>query len=273
MLYRSLKQYMLNQAEEYDLLAKITQHPDRPKPQRDVDQIFMLPGSQLNQAKLMSPYIRDKSVAFVGDGDAMALVFALLTREGVIDGPSQMVVLDFDTRIVDFINETARSFNIHDNLEAIQYNAIDPVPEAMRESFDVFYTNPPYGRSNRGKSGLGFLVRCMALCKSVNSSGIAVLPYRSHTWSAPAMLDIQSFMTKHGYVVADMLQGMHLYHLDDSPDLRSATVVFDRAERATTPYLNSQLPEEIVKYFYGSANMAIPRSVTADGSLDYGVED
>lgn len=269
MLYKSLKPYLLNEASEYDTLAKITQHPGRPKPQRAIDQIFMLPGSQLNQAKLMSPYLRDKAVAFVGDGDSMALVFALLAREGVIEGPRQMTVLDFDTRIIDFINSTARAFGLHDTVEAIQYNALDPVPETLREHYDVFYTNPPYGKSNNGQSGLGFLVRCMALCTNVNSSGIAVLPYRSGVWSARAMHNIQSFMVRHGYVVCDMLQDMHLYHLDDSPDLRSATVIFDRVERVDTPYRDERLPPEITKFFYGSSDARIPDHLDADGEPTY----
>lgn len=62
MFYRSLQQYIVNSSEEYDILARVTQHPDRPRPIRGIDQIFMLPGSQLNQAKLISAYIHNKEV-------------------------------------------------------------------------------------------------------------------------------------------------------------------------------------------------------------------
>ena len=268
MLYKSLRSYILNSSEEYDVLAKVTQHPNRPKPQRAIDQIFMLPGSQLNQAKLMSTYLRDRSVAFVGDGDSMALSFALLARQGVIDSPGQMIVLDFDQRIVSFINSAAREFGVHDQVEARLYNVVDPVPEELRERYDVFYTNPPYGSKNRGKSGVAFLVRCMALCKSVNSSGIALLPYRAGTWSAEAMYDIQAFMGVQGYVVGDMLREMHLYHLDDSPELRSATVIFDRVERKAMPHVDEPLPESLQRYFYGSANEPIPSRINADGAFE-----
>lgn len=269
MLYRSLRSYLLNQAEEYDLLARVTQHPLRPKPQREIDQIFMLPGSQLNQVKLMSTYLRNRSVVFVGDGDSMALSFALLAKERVIESPGQMVVLDFDERIVGFINQVARDNNLHDRVRAQHYNVLNPIPDEMRDRFDVFYTNPPYGSSNRGASGLAFLIRCMAACKPVNSSGIAILPYATETWSSEAMHRIQNYMNTHGYVIGDMLRDMHLYHLDDSPDLRSATVIFDRVERIETPHATESLPAEFTRFFYGSDDRGIPLGIGLDGELRY----
>jgi predicted methyltransferase len=171
MFYQSLQQYIVNASEEYDILARVTQHPDRPRPVREIDQIFMLPGSQLNQAKLISAYTRHKEVVFVGDGDCMAASIGLLTKESVIDGPTHMTVLDFDQRVVDFALQAAHQFGFQDKLDAQQYNMLQPVPPDMRSRYDVFYTNPPYGSKNKGASGVGFLMRCMALCKPVGSMG------------------------------------------------------------------------------------------------------
>lgn len=269
MLYAGLRPFILNSSEEYDLLARITQHPERPKPVRAVDQIFMLPGSQLNQVKLISPYTRNRHVAFVGDGDCMALCMGLLAKEGIIDGPEQMLILDFDERLIRFVNRTARQFGFHDRIETLQYNVVDPVPESFRQRYDVFYTNPPYGSKNRGQSGMAFLARGAALCSKSNSSGISILPYGQGTWSQPAMYDIQSFMLEHGYVVGDMLRGMHSYHLDDSPTLRSATVVFDRAEAKPSPYEDQSLPESMANFFYGSENLPIPVRIDGAGEPIY----
>jgi predicted methyltransferase len=266
--YRSLKQYIMNSSEEYDILARVTQHPDRPRPIREIDQIFMLPGSQLNQAKLISSYARSKEVVFVGDGDCMAPSIGLLAREGVIDGPMHMTVLDFDRRIVDFATRMALQFGFQDKIDAYDYNVLDPTPTDMRFRYDLFYTNPPYGSKNKGASSIGFLMRCMALCKPVGSSGVAILPYHpSEKWSRDAMYSIQRFMIESGYLVGEMLRGMHSYHLDDLPMLRSATVIFDRVEPLPTPALDLDLPKSITDYFYGSANIPIPNGIDLRGQL------
>jgi predicted methyltransferase len=235
---------------------------------REIDQIFMLPGSQLNQAKLISAYIRHKEVVFAGDGDCMAASIGLLTKEGVIDGPTHMTVLDFDQRVVDFALRAAHQFGFQDKLDARQYNMLQPVPPEMRFRYDVFYTNPPYGSKNKGASGIGFLMRCMALCKPVGSMGVAILPYHpSERWSREAMNSIQRFMQQSGYIVGEMLRGMHSYHLDDLPMLRSATVIFDRIEALPTPGLDDRLPKEVTDYFYGSTNRPIPRGIDISGNI------
>lgn len=254
--------------EEHDLMARVTQHPDRPRPIRDIDQIFMLPGSQLAQAKVIAGNLAQRDVVFVGDGDCMAASLGLLAREGVIEAPGHLLVLDFDERIIAFALQVARQFGFQDMLDAQAYNVIDPAPPELRFRADVFYTNPPYGSRNKGASGIGFLARCLALAKPVGSSGVAILPYHpSERWSRDAMGSIQRFMSDHGYVVGEMLRSMHSYHLDDLPMLRSATTVFDRVEQAEIPHLDALLPPAVTSYFYGSANRPIPRGIGLDGSV------
>jgi N4-bis(aminopropyl)spermidine synthase len=270
MFYLTLQEHIVNSPNEYDLLARITQHPDRPRPIREIDQIFMLPGSQLNQAKLISGYTAHKDVVFLGDGDCMAASLGLLAKEGIIEGPSHMLVLDFDERITEFALAAARQFGFQDRLDAEQYNILEPVPEELRFRHDIFYTNPPYGSKNKGASGVSFLSRCMALCKPVGSAGVAILPYHpSERWSRDAMRSIQQFMTAHGYIVSEMLRAMHSYHLDDLPMLRSATVIFDRVSQVATPNLSTALGSDMTKFFYGSADMPIPRGISKNGNLLY----
>ena len=268
MFYRDLEAYISNSATEYDILARITQHPDRPRPNRDIDQIFMLPGSQLNQAKLVSDYLRDREVVFVGDGDCMALTLGLLAKEGVIEGPAFMRVLDFDQRIVEFIGKASQQFGFHEKIEAHLYNVKNPIDPRWRHRSDVFYTNPPYGSRNEGFSAKAFLGRCMELCGPVGSWGIAILPYHHHEeWSRRAMLSVQSFLLKHGYLVSEMLLEMHSYHLDDNPRLLSGTVVVDRATEVVEPFGERSLTSEELSYFYGSRNIAFPDGVDRNGDL------
>ncbi len=162
MFFKDLSKSYIHNAREYDVLAKITQHPSRPKPIRPVDQIYMLPGSQLNQTKLISDYLKNRTVVFVGDGDCMSLSLGLLAKEiQDIEGPAHMHVFDFDERLVKFINETAEYFGLKTRLEAHWYNIREPIPKKYAGRSDVFYTNPPYSSNNEGWSGIIFLARCM----------------------------------------------------------------------------------------------------------------
>lgn len=270
MFYEPLQARIANSPAEYDLLARITQHPERPRPIRDIDQIFMLPGSQLNQAKLISGYTAHKDVVFLGDGDCMAPSLGLLAKEGVIEGPDHMLVLDFDERIIEFVRHAARQFGFQDRVDAELYNVLEPIPADLCFRHDVFYTNPPYGSKNKGNSGIAFLSRCMALCKPVGSTGVAILPYHpSERWSRDAMRSIQQFMMDSGYLVGEMLRAMHSYHLDDLPMLRSATVIFDRVQQVPTPYLEEPLGPDLTQFFYGSANQPIPRGISRTGDVIY----
>ena len=128
MFYPALQLRAVGLPEEHDLLARVTQHPDRPRPIRDIDQIFMLPGSQLAQAKIIAGHLAQRDVVFVGDGDGMAASLGLLAREGVIESPGRLLVLDFDERIIAFALQVARQFGFQDMLDAQAYNVTDPVP-------------------------------------------------------------------------------------------------------------------------------------------------
>jgi len=270
MFYEDLGKLIQISSHELDLVAKITQHPDRPRPFRPVDQIYMLPGSQLNQAKLISDYIRGRDVVFLGDGDCMSLVIGILARNNVIKPPAFMRVLDFDDRIPDFIRKASREFGFENEIDAQRYNVRDPIPADLVGCHDVFYTNPPYGSKNNGKSGIIFLARCMELCKPPRSWGVAILPFH-HTemWSREAMWNIQSFLVQHGYVVSEMLRKMHSYHLDDYPSLLSGTVVLDRIRKVDWPGASSTIPYAEMEKFYGGTQKDFPDYIDSNGNPVY----
>lgn len=272
-LFSSIAPQLNHSPGEYDILAQVTQHPLRPKPNRDIDQIFMLPGSQLTQAKLIAPYLAGKEVIFVGDGDSMALSLGVLGKRGVIPPdriPAKMTVLDFDSRIVEFVRTASQQFGFHDIVNAEIYNVRDPLPEELRNRFDVVYVNPPYGSKNQGFSGIAFLARGLEATKEFGSRAIAILPYNSHLgWTYDAMRSIQSFMFEGGCVVSEMLTAMHLYHLDDSPDLKSGTTVFDRVAAGKNDFDGRALTEEEMELFYGSSGPKMPDHLDGEGSPVY----
>src|ERR1043166_7971930 len=118
MFGEELRRYIKPDPSWVDLVAQVTQHPDRPKPIRRVDQIFMLPGSQLIQALLVSDYLKYRDVVMVGDGDCMGLVMAHLANQGVFKAPTKIRIFDFDERLLAFIEQASRDLHIPADLIA-----------------------------------------------------------------------------------------------------------------------------------------------------------
>ena len=276
MFGEELRKYMKPDPALVDLVAQVTQHPDRPRPIRAIDQIFMLPGSQLIQALLAIDYLKYRDVVFVGDGDCMALVVAHLANKNVFKGPGKMRVFDFDERLLAFIKQAINDLDIPSDLITVhRYNVLDPIPVEYSQAHEVFYTNPPYGSADSGESGKLFLARCMEFCKPAPSWGMALLPYaHKEDWSKLAMTNIQQFLCDHGYVVSEMIREIHQYHLEDRPSLRSCNLVVDRVHNKPPPYGGKTFKPTDFKCFYGRNNMAIPKyidiagnGVSDDGSL------
>src|ERR1035441_3356432 len=95
---------------------------NRPPPLRLFDQIYMKLPDMLLQAELVGRWFNGKSVVFVGDGDAIALV----------------LVLDFDQRITNSVNLFAEHYNLTDVIEAELYNVADPLPPRHWQGHDAF---------------------------------------------------------------------------------------------------------------------------------------
>ncbi|CAA9422576.1 MAG: hypothetical protein AVDCRST_MAG64-2979, partial [uncultured Phycisphaerae bacterium] len=74
---------------------------NRPRPLRTFDQIYMKLLDMLLRAELTARWCNDKSILFIGDGDAIGLTIAHLATQGLIQGtPKHVTILDFDERIV-----------------------------------------------------------------------------------------------------------------------------------------------------------------------------
>lgn len=146
-----------------DLMAKVNAVSDvvnnRPHPLRTYDQIYMKAGELLLHIELLAPYLADKQVAFIGDGDAVALTLCHLAQLRLVPSPRRVTVLDFDERIVQSINSFAQSNRFADRINARLYNIADPLPSELEGTCDVFHTNPPYGSHNEGRSVVLFVSR------------------------------------------------------------------------------------------------------------------
>ena len=254
-----------------DLVAQVTQHPERPRPIREFDQIFMLPGSQVVQALLMADYLKYRDVVMVGDGDCMGLVMAHLANKNVFKAPAKLRIFDFDERLLGFIEMAIRDLRLPaDLISCHRYNVLDPIPEEFSQSHEVFYTNPPYGSADHGECGKLFLGRCMEFCKPAPSWGVALLPFaHKEDWSRHAMANIQGFLASNGYVVSEMIREIHQYHLDDRPSLRSCNMVVDRVTTVTPPLAGKTVSADQVPFFYGRTKRRMPSYISASGRPIY----
>lgn len=238
----------------------------RPTAYRSYDQIYMMTGDMLTQVNLMQDYLYNKDVIFLGDGDGMSMLFGLFAAKEIIQSPKSISVLDFDERIINNVLSFSKEYNINVKFHCDKYNVIQRVPQKYMNKYNFFYINPPYGSKNSGKSCEAWLHRCMDLCKD-ESSGCIIIPYDpEQKWTIEAMLNIQKFLSEHGFVIRDMVSFMHSYHLKDNPHLHSATIIVDRVISINSEYTSQELPDKLVKNLYGEPCL-IPKYIDDDESI------
>src|SRR5215472_17775286 len=98
--------------QDIDLRAAINAISDviqnRPRPLRIFDQIFMKAGDMVLQSEMVARWADGKRLAFIGDGDAISACVAYLRTREILDyGPSEIVVFDFDERVVGAVTRFA----------------------------------------------------------------------------------------------------------------------------------------------------------------------
>lgn len=258
--------------EEFDLRAAINAVSDvvqnRPRPLRDFDQIYMKTGDMVLQSQFVADWADGKRLAFMGDGDSIAVAVAYLRARGIIDyGPEVIKVFDFDERIVGSIKRFADSERLT-NLDAELYNCFDPIPQ--QDEFDCFYSNPPWGASNGGESVNVFLQRGLELVHFSGEGMIVIADDDNLPWPGEVLANVQAFASRQGFYVCRMMRQLHSYHLDDNPDLRSCNVIFK------SRLGNENRPSEQIRdaarlaNFYGEASTPTVRYIKEQKRLDYG---
>lgn len=228
---------------------------NRPRPLREFDQIFMKSADMLLQVDLISQSFRDKEVVFIGDGDAIALCTMHLMRQGLFEGgPKSVHVLDFDERVVASIRHFAELHSMADVVSAEIYNVADPLPEKYWQRFNAFYTNPPFGQRNDGRSIEAFIRRGIEATDEAGHGCIVLADDRNYPWTQEVLQKIQKFILGKGFVVSHLLPEFHQYHLDDLPDLKSCSMFVRRLSPLSRPFKSSVLEAEMLENFYGSEN-------------------
>jgi predicted methyltransferase len=198
---------------------------NRPRPIRSIDQIYMKSGDLVMQAELVAHWADGKRLAFIGDGDAVSVCVAYLMSRKIIDyGPSQITVFDFDERQVMAVKSFAERMHLR-HLNAQLYNTREPFPKVNH--FDRFYTNPPWGQSNGGKSVHVFMERGIEACGYRGQGMIVIADDEELEWPKRVLYTTQKRASELGFFVSRMQPLMHSYHLDDDALLRSCNLFIE----------------------------------------------
>ncbi len=226
---------------------------NRPPALREFDQIYMKISDMLLQAELLSRWVDGKSVVCLGDGDAIGLTLVHLKAKGIFErGPDHVHVLDFDQRIVNSIETFARNYELQEKISAELYNVADPLPEVHIAKFEAFYTNPPFGASNGGRSVEAFLRRGDEALAGDGTGCVVVADDPTLPWTKDVMKQVQGYLFSNGFVITEMLPRFHHYHLDDDPDLTSCSLIAVRHGDEGVKSSSKALPKEDLEDFYGA---------------------
>jgi len=109
---------------------------NRPSPLEKYDQWYMTADHSSYRAEFISDNgdLVGKKVLFIGDDDLLSVAVSL-TRL-----PKEVVVLEIDERIVEFVNELGKKLNIP--LSGRVYDIRLPLDETLAGQFDVFICDP-----------------------------------------------------------------------------------------------------------------------------------
>jgi predicted methyltransferase len=258
---------------EIDLRAAINAISDvvqnRPRPLREFDQIYMKSGDMVLQSELVARWADGKRVAFMGDGDAISVCVAYLQDSKLFDyGPKEIVVFDFDERIVNAVLRFAEAKELK-HLSAHLYNCLDAFE--FPGQFDCFYTNPPWGQSNEGESVKVFVQRGMEAAGYAGEGLIVIADDASREWTQQVLANVQRFALSSGFFVQKMMSRLHSYHLDDAPDLRSCNLFLKALPNSAPPGVSEPITDEHrLSNFYGRGLGPRIQYVKEKMRVDYG---
>jgi hypothetical protein len=242
---------------EFDLHAALNAISDvvqnRPPPLREFDQIYMKAGDMVLQSEYVAHWAKDKRLAFIGDGDAISICSMYLRHREIVDyGPASVTVFDFDERICNAIRRFADAARL-DNLDARLYNCLDPFPHPAE--FDCFYTNPPWGASNGGRSVNVFMQRGFEAVNYEGDGMVVVADDPDLPWPKEVLANLQGYAIQRKYYIQRMMSQVHSYHLDDAPDLKSCNVLVRPCDSDEHLFGNSPstpiTDPEVLDNFYG----------------------
>ncbi|NHJ00789.1 MAG: adenosylmethionine decarboxylase [Candidatus Heimdallarchaeota archaeon] len=112
----------------------------RPPPEYKYDQSRSLPETVIKRSLVMlkNGDVEGKKIVLLGDDDGVSLALAYL------ECAKEILVIDIDIRILDFIESFASEFDRKKILKTQLWDIRSNFPQKWMNRFDVFETDPPY---------------------------------------------------------------------------------------------------------------------------------
>jgi predicted methyltransferase len=255
----------------YSELAKIV-IKNRPRARWRYDQVFMNEDSMILQAQKFYHYLENKKIVFLGDGDGASIYYGLLLSKCLVKPIKEMLLLDFDERILNYHNKIYRDYKLDNYYQLLsrKYNVINPTPKKFHDNYDFFYINPPYGALCNGNSIIAWIHRCLDLCVD-GCMGCIILPYdKNYDWSIANMKYIEAFLFNKGFIIKEKLINIHEYDFGGTSNLKSSTIIVEKIKKSHSEYKNKKLPQKFTENLYGKPR-DIPKYIIDDNS-EYGIE-
>ncbi|MHA2329144.1 MAG: adenosylmethionine decarboxylase, partial [Candidatus Hodarchaeales archaeon] len=112
----------------------------RPLPEYRFDQSRSTPESVLKRALLMlkNGDVEGKRIVILGDDDGVSIAL------GFLKCAKEILVIDVDSRILEFINLFSKKLNLNDVIQTLHWDIRKPILKKFRHKYDTFETDPPY---------------------------------------------------------------------------------------------------------------------------------
>jgi len=128
-----IKDQFRNVLEKMNEYAKL-----RPRPYTWLDQAFCTPETAVLRALFMleSGDVEGRRIIFLGDDDLTSIATGLLRVS------ERITVIDIDDRLLKLIDQVSKREGI--NIECVHHDLRQPLPDELKNSHDVVFTDPPY---------------------------------------------------------------------------------------------------------------------------------
>lgn len=172
---------------------------DRPIPKIEYDQGYITPESLFAKIALADSKgdLGNKQILILGDDDLLSIALALTKL------PAQIIVLEIDTRLIDFISKISNKFKL--KIETHQKDLAESFPKEFLNKFDTFFTDP----SETITSFNAFIGRGVASLKKTGGCGYFGLTHREaslYKWNK-----LQHFILEMNTVVTDIIYNFQDY--------------------------------------------------------------
>lgn len=107
-----------------------------------LDQAFATPETSFRRVIYADRHdaISGRNILLVGDDDLTSVAIGLHSKKE--RKPNRIVVLDIDSRVIDFITSISKKYNL--DIECYLHDLKLPLPTNLKYNFSTIFTDPPY---------------------------------------------------------------------------------------------------------------------------------